>query len=87
MVLSVTEALLVGASAQRGPSGWRLRKARAVRELGLCSAPGVPWGALAKLLPLLPGCFRGRFPCSSTEEARTLLAGVFGDPNLRSGTE
>lgn len=49
MVLSVTEAFLDGVSAQRGPPGWRLRKARAVRELGLCCTPGMPWGALAKL--------------------------------------
>lgn len=38
-----------------------LRRARAGQELGVCSAPGVPWGALTELPLLLPGCLQGRF--------------------------
>ena len=62
-----------------------LRRARAVQELGVCSAPGVPWGALTELPLLLPGCLQGEDSLPRAE-ARTLLGGFFQDPNLKSGT-
>lgn len=83
VVLSVTTAFLrVGLLLREALQAWP-PEGQGCPELGVRSAPGVPWGAVTELPVPLLAAFR---KILLGAEARTPLAGFFQDPNLRSGT-